>query len=86
MGYSTAPSNDQLSEAVWHRPAKSNVENAVSRLIHDWGVPIVKISFHEIRTELRDQQPTAIHASTATAQPEDRPISLFPVSMPLRED
>jgi hypothetical protein len=68
---STALSADQLGEKVWGRPAKSNVENAVSRLIHDWDVPIVKISFHGIRTELCDsnRQLSAVHASTATAQP-----------------
>jgi hypothetical protein len=86
---STAQSIDQLSENVWGAPAVSNVTNAVSQLRHEpWNLNIVSTGYHGIRTELcdRDRQPSAIPASTATAQPEVRPISLAKVSLPWCKD
>jgi hypothetical protein len=83
---STAQSIDQLSEKVWGRLAANNVTNGISQLRHEpWSLNIVSTGYHGIRANLCDcdRQPSATHASTATAQPEDRsrPISLAKVSM-----
>jgi hypothetical protein len=85
---STAQSVDQLLEKVWNYGGSNNdVHNGVSRLRHDWGLSAHLHSTGYYETKINSgQQPSTIHASTATAQPEARPISLAKVSLPSCED
>jgi hypothetical protein len=72
---STAQSRDQLLEKAWGSGGTINdVTNGIYRLRHNWGLSahLHSTGYYEEKIN-SGQRPSAIHASTATAQPEDSP-------------